>query len=89
VGAPTQELADLPAISPEPGQRYIQIGALGPKATRRYLGTLQSNLKPHVAAGPTPDLIRVLVGPFHDLNSMATVQAQLDAQGIDNFIREY
>ena len=85
-----EELADLPTIQPQPGQRYIQIGALVPRATRRYLNTLQATkLEPHIAPGPTPDLVRVLVGPFHDRDSLAAVQSQLDAQGIQNFIRQY
>jgi len=85
-----EELADLPTIQPQPGQRYIQIGALVPRATRRYLNTLdQAKLDPHVAPGPTPDLVRVLVGPFHDRDSLAAVQSQLDAQGVQNFIRQY
>jgi hypothetical protein len=96
---PTQEVksianaasdADLPLITPQTGQRYIQIGALGPKATRRYLDEMRrGNLDPHAAPGPSPDLIRVLVGPFRDRDSLGTVQAQLDAAGIPNFIRAY
>ena len=84
------DLADLPTITPQPGQRYVQIGALIPKAAHRYLGQLHlDRLQPHVAPGPTPDLVRVLIGPFDDRDVLAAVQAQLDAQGIQNFIRRY
>jgi cell division septation protein DedD len=86
----TADLADLPTITPQAGERYVQIGALIPKAAHRYLGQLHlDQLKPHVAPGPTPDLVRVLIGPFADRDVLAAVQAQLDAQGIQNFIRRY
>ena len=85
-----EDLADLPLITPKTGQRYLQIGALGPKATRRYLDELRrGTLEPHAAPGPSPDLIRVLVGPFRDKDTLAAMQAQLDAAGIENFIRAY
>jgi len=88
--APSEDLAGLPTITPQAGQRYIQIGALIPKAAHRYLDGLKlSQLDPHIAPGPTPELVRVLVGPFRDRDSSAAVQAQLDAQGIQNFVRVY
>ncbi len=86
----SEDLADLPTITPQAGERYVQIGALIPKAAHRYLGQLHlAQLKPHIAPGPTPDLVRVVVGPFDDRDVLAAVQAQLDAQRIPNFIRRY
>ncbi|HTR37200.1 MAG TPA: SPOR domain-containing protein [Bryobacteraceae bacterium] len=88
--AASEDLADLPTITPQAGERYVQIGALIPKAAHRYLGQLHlAQLKPQIAPGPTPDLVRVVVGPFDDRDVLAAVQAQLDAQGIPNFIRRY
>jgi len=88
--AASEDLADLPTITPQAGERYVQIGALIPKAAHRYLGQLHlAQLKPHIAPGPTPDLVRVVVGPFDDRDVLAAVQAQLDAQRIPNFIRRY
>jgi cell division septation protein DedD len=80
----------VPMIAPQNGQRYIQVGALDLERTRRYIGQLRdAKLEPHVAPGPTPEMLRVLIGPFADRDSLATTKSQLDGAGIPNFIREY
>lgn len=77
-------------ISPKEGERYIQIGALDQERTRQYLVHLrEANLAPHVAPGPTPELLRILIGPFSDQNSLITAKSGLDTAGIENFVREY
>jgi len=80
----------VPMITPKDGQRYIQVGALDLERTRRYVGHLRdAKLEPHVAPGPTPEMLRILIGPFADRDSLASAKSQLDSAGIENFIREY
>ena len=77
-------------ITPQTGERYIQVGALNPEATRRFVKRLRNeNLEPHVAPGPKPELLRVLIGPFNDRDALTEEQNQLQAQGIDTFVRKY
>jgi cell division septation protein DedD len=84
------DLAEVPMITPKAGERYIQVGALDLEATRRYLGKLrQSKLEPHVAPGPKPELLRVLIGPFADRDSLTATKNDLESAGIENFIRQY
>lgn len=84
------DLAEVPMITPKAGERYIQVGALDLEATRRYLGKLrQSKLEPHVAPGPKPELLRVLIGPFADHDSLIATKNDLESAGIENFVRQY
>jgi SPOR domain len=85
-----QASEQVPMIAPKAGERYIQVGALDLERTRHYLARLhQANLEPHVAPGPTPELLRVLIGPFPDHDSLASTQSQLVSAGIQNFVRQY
>lgn len=82
----------LPMIQPHSGERYIQVGALDPDAndTRRFVERLrQEGMNPHVAQGPTPELMRVLIGPFANLDALNEKKAQIESEGIDTFVREY
>jgi cell division septation protein DedD len=80
----------VPTIAPKEGERYIQVGALDLERTRHYIAHLrETKLEPHVAPGPTPELLRVLIGPFADEASLASIKTQLDGAGIPNFIRKY
>ena len=84
------ENEQIPRIVPKAGERYIQVGALDLKLTLRYLPQLeQAKFVPHVAPGPTPDLLRVLIGPFSNRDSLNSVKAELDQAGIANFVRQY
>jgi cell division septation protein DedD len=99
VQAPTQLKAEAPAlvsdpqmpmIAPQTGQRYIQVGALNLEAARRYVGQLrQAKLEPHVAPGPRPELVRVLIGPFADQDSLTRTKSELESARIDHFVRKY
>ncbi len=81
---------DLDVITPQPGERYIQISALNTESARRYVNELRHGpLEPHLAPGPTENLLRVLIGPFKDTSSLLTARSDLLAAGIDCFIREY
>lgn len=87
-GSPAVE--DLTLITPQAGERYIQISALNTEAARKYVAQLRRGpLEPHVAPGPRPGIVRVLIGPFHDGATLAATRADLVAAGIDCFIREY
>ncbi len=82
----------LPMIQPRSGERYLQVGALDPDAqdTRRFVERLRGEgLDPHVAQGPTPVLMRVLIGPFTRPDALNEKKAQIESEGIDTFVREY
>jgi hypothetical protein len=82
--------ADLGLIKPQPGERYIQISALNTTAARKYVEQLRRGpLEPHLAPGPRPEIVRVLIGPFHDSDTLLNTRADLKAAGIDCFIRDY
>ena len=79
-------------ITPQHGQLYIQVGALvtEAEATRRFVQRLRSEkLDPHIAPGPNPILVRVLIGPFENLESLNEKKAQLENEGVDTFVRKY
>jgi cell division septation protein DedD len=80
----------VPMIAPKPGDIYIQVGALDHEATRRFVQHLRNeNLDPHVAPGPKPELMRVLIGPFENRDALNEKKAQLEAEGMDTFVRQY
>jgi hypothetical protein len=83
-------LDDLSLIHPQPGDRYVQISALNTAAAHRYVEQLRRGpLEPHLAQGPSPTILRVLIGPFSDHESLLNTMADLKTAGIDCFIREY
>jgi cell division septation protein DedD len=80
----------VPMIEPQAGERYIQVGAMNLEATRRLVQRLRENrLEPHVAAGPKPELMRILIGPFDDRDALNEKKAQLESEGVDTFVRQY
>jgi hypothetical protein len=82
--------APLTLITPQAGETYLQLAAVGPSTVLRYLDELrQSDLEPSVAPGPTPGLLRVVVGPFPDASSLSRAKARLDAVKIVWIIRAY
>ena len=55
-----------------------------------YVDNLRiANMDAVIAPGPTPELLRVLVGPFADRDSMERAKAQLQASGRSPIIRIY
>jgi cell division septation protein DedD len=86
----TKSPDSIPLINPNAGDLYLQLGAMNAEATRRFVQDLHSkNLEPHVAAGPTPGIMRVLLGPFNDRAALDEQKAQLEAQGLSTFVRRY
>jgi cell division septation protein DedD len=80
----------IPMITPQAGELFIQVGALDQEATRHFIQRLRrEGLEPHVATGPTPQLMRVLIGPFDNRDILDKEKAQLDAERVDNFVRRY
>jgi cell division septation protein DedD len=80
----------VPMIDPQAGERYIQVAALSLEATRRYVGQLRdAKLAPHVAPGPKPELLRILIGPFADQDALTQKKRELELAGIDTFVRKY
>jgi len=77
-------------VTPQPGERYLQVAAVSPHMVLTYVDSLRTaNLDTVVAPGPTPDLLRILVGPFSDQGSMDHARAQLEAAGKSPIIRSY
>jgi cell division septation protein DedD len=77
-------------VTPQPGERYLQVAAVSPHMVLTYVDSLRTaNLDAVVAPGPTPDVLRILVGPFSDQNSMDQAKAQLEAAGKSPIIRSY
>jgi cell division septation protein DedD len=80
----------IPMIAPKDGERYIQVGALNQEATRRFVQRLRDDkLEPHVALGPTPKLMRVLIGPFDNRDALKEKKAQIEGEGMEAFVRQY
>jgi cell division septation protein DedD len=80
----------VPTITPHDGERYIQLGAFNVEATRRFVQHLRSEkLEPRVAPGPRPEIMRVLIGPFDNLDALKQRKAQLQTEGFDTFVRAY
>ena len=80
----------IPLITPQSKEMYIQVGALNQEATRRFVQRLRNEkLEPHVAPGPTPELMRVLIGPFASRDALNEKKAQIETEGIETFIRQY
>jgi cell division septation protein DedD len=77
-------------IVPRPGERYLQLAAIPAPTAPKFLSKLRGdNLQASVAAGPSEGLVRVLVGPFPDMDTLNRAKAQLDALHLDCFVRIY
>jgi len=77
-------------IAPRHGERYLQIAAISASAAQKFLAGLgRYNLQASVAPGPHDGLVRVVIGPFPDRESVAAVKAQIESQWPDCFVRLY
>jgi cell division septation protein DedD len=86
----TKGPATIAMINPNAGELYLQLGAMNVEATRRFVQDLRGkNLEPHVAAGPTPGIMRVLIGPFENRAALDERKAQLQTLGLNTFVRRY
>ena len=77
-------------ISPERGEKYIQVGAINSQLVPKYVAQLRSEQwDPHVVPGPSPNIVRVVLGPFSDHDSIVRAKERLRASQIDSFVRAY
>ena len=77
-------------FTPQPGEIYLQIAALGPHSTDDYMKILAGKgISARVAAGPSENLYRVLIGPYADKAARQKRQEELQAAGIETFVRAY
>jgi hypothetical protein len=80
-----------PFLKPQPGQVYVQVGAYSPNYTGSFLAILEKKgFHGVVAAGPSQDVNRVLVGPFADASAVKNTNGELGKAGLnDSFPRKY
>ena len=84
----TGDSTDL--IDPQPGQRYLQIAAISSRAADWFMADLRrDHMQVRLAPGPHEGLVRVLIGPFPDWDSLNTVKAQIQHLWPDTFVRAY
>ena len=77
-------------IDPQPGQTYLQLAAYGPRALAAYLATLQEQgFHPLVAPGPSPDVFRILIGPFPSTDALERARVIVQSVGIEPIVRTY
>jgi cell division septation protein DedD len=88
--APVVNAMAFTVVTPQPGERYLQVAAVSPHMVLTYVDNLRiANLEAVIAPGPTPDLLRVLVGPFAERDSLDKAKAQLEASGKSPIIHSY
>ena len=77
-------------IAPRHGERYLQIAAISASVAQKFLAGLgRYNLQASVAPGPHDGLVRVVIGPFPDRESVAAAKAQIESRWPDCFVRLY
>jgi SPOR domain len=77
-------------ITPQARERYLQLAALGPSYTERYLPQMRAQgYNVVVAPGPTDGIYRIVVGPFPDRPALERQKAVFEAAGIQTMERVY
>jgi cell division protein FtsN len=77
-------------ITPQEGEIYLQLAAMGPRTTDEYLKVLDGQgIHPKIAPGPTEGLYRILIGPIADKAVLEKQQQELQAAGIESIVRAY
>ena len=66
---------------------FIQVGAFRDDINARELIRRIENLGMAPELRKTGDVVRVLVGPFHERTSAVSAQRDLERAGIDGFLR--
>ena len=86
----TVAAADDALIDPQPGQRYLQIAAIGTQAVNWFMADLRrGDLQVRLAPGPREGLRRVLIGPFPDWESLNATKSKIQKMFPDCFVRAY
>ena len=94
--APSQASASKPSggsavatVTPGPGRMYLQVAAVGQPQADVVADTLrQKGFPALLAAGPTPALLRVMVGPFADAAMLGKAKADLENAGFHPIVRK-
>jgi len=80
----------LTPVSPRAGERYLQVAALGPSYTGRFVEELRGRgLRPVIAPGPEASVFRVLVGPFAARAQLLQAKDGLEKSGLEVLERRY
>ena len=83
--APAAATKAIQVMSPEAGATYIQVTALRKGDAENLVKTLREQTLPAaLAESSKPDLLRVLVGPYHQTADVADAKAKLKALGFAN-----
>jgi cell division septation protein DedD len=74
----TEDHSSYALIDPQPGDKYIQIAAVNSQSVPKVLSELHGdNIQASVAPGPREGVVRILVGPFPDENSLDRAKTEL------------
>jgi len=77
------------SVTPGPGRMYLQVAAVGQPQADVVADTLrQKGFPALLAAGPTPALLRVMVGPFADASMLGKAKADLENAGFHPIVRK-
>ncbi len=90
--APLAEPAGKPSFDePRPGQTFLQVVATTRADAEFVAETLaKKGFHTTVAAGPSPALFRVLVGPTKDAADLTETRVRVEAAGFKNsYVRKY
>ena len=93
VPPPVEAVAIRPAPKPPAqaivGATYLQMAAVDRGVANVYVEVLRrKGFQAVIAAGPTPVIFRVLVGPVNDTATLTRVKAELQAAGFSSFTRK-
>jgi cell division septation protein DedD len=91
VATKTRAAQDTPAgtavnpVVPQPGATYLQVTALRRDDAEKLVRTLKEQRFPALVADSSkPDLVRVLVGPYHQTADVADAKTKLKELGFGN-----
>lgn len=77
-------------LDPRPGETYLQLAAMGPRAMANYLEELAAQgIHPSIGPGPSENIYRVLMGPYANAAELEKAQRTLEGQGIHAIVRTY
>lgn len=87
---PVEQGSKPKVITPQPRERYLQLAALGPNYTEKFVPLLRAKgFNAVVAPGPADGVYRILVGPFPDQLALEKQRDVLEAAGIQSMLRVY
>jgi len=79
----------LVAVTPGPGNMYLQVAAVAQPQAGVVVDTLrQKGFPVKLAPGPNATLFRVMVGPFADAATLGKAKADLESAGFHPLVRK-